>query len=121
VKSTYEKGKISFDFEEVVSSMRLEEKQSLIESLACDGELIKHIVAQVVDGCTENGFYSGTACVASEDPYLGLDWAKREVARRSNNVAANEIKRLEDAIVFEKKSHESTLSLLRECQNRNRY
>jgi hypothetical protein len=47
-----------------------------------------------------------------------LDWACREVAKRSGEVAAKEIKSLADALAREKSAHNGTYQLLQNLRNK---
>lgn len=92
-----------------------EQRKDFIERIACEDDLIKHIADQIFLGCTENGSYAGTACTASSNPSWGLDYAKRLFAK---HIAAEEIKRLEDALAYREKEaanmHEEYCNLLLE-------
>ncbi len=82
------------------NSFTEEQRKDFIERIACEDELIKHVADQIFLGCTENGCYAGTACTASSDPALGLDYAQRLFAKHT---AAEEIKRLEEALAYREK------------------
>lgn len=98
MKTEYKDGKVSFRVEDLFDLMPDEDKISLIEVLSCQSSVIKHVTSQILDSWTENGYYGPTLVTASANPIEGLDWAFREVARRSGEVAAKEIKRLENAL-----------------------
>lgn len=95
MNSKYELGRISFDLHNLLSSVPPEMKVEMVESLACDDDIIKHVTAQILDGWTQSGYYGSKSCGAHEDPAIGLDWAVRQVSKRSSEVAKKEIERLE--------------------------
>ena len=98
MNAKYKDGNIEFDLHDLLMSVSAESKAEMIESLACDDEIIKHVADQIITKWTENCCSGGAACTAGADPRFGLDWAWREVAKRSSEVAEREIKRLEGAI-----------------------
>jgi len=107
-------GRIEFELHDLLASVSEETKLELIESLACDDQIIKHVADQIITKWTENVYSGGYACVAIADPCFGLDWAWREVAKRSGDVAEREIKRLEDAIKYKDERYAEVLE-----ENRN--
>jgi hypothetical protein len=94
----YENGMIEFDLLDVLSSVSDETRVAMFERLSCDEVVIRHVAAQVIDKWTENGLSGWSLADAEHDPERGLDWAWREVARRSGDVARREIERLEETV-----------------------
>lgn len=92
---TYDKGYLKVDIYDICKCLPKEDKLKIIESLACDDDLIRHVTDQIVEGMTENGYYGSSYCIPSPEPYLPLDAARRKVAKGSSEVAKNEIERLE--------------------------
>jgi hypothetical protein len=73
----------------------------MIERLGCESAVIKAVTEQILDGWTEDGWHGPTGVASPEpQPCSGLDWARREVARRAGDAAAKEIKRLENALTL---------------------
>ena len=100
---TYKDGKLSFEFHDVLERVAPDDQVALIESLSCSDPIIRHVTAQILDRWTENGYRGADLCAAAADTdgpvqVPALDWAARTVARRSGEVAAREIERLEDAL-----------------------
>ena len=93
-----ENGEIAINLMALLECIDGEQKIHLAESLACDGEIIKYVAQQIIDKWTENGSYGYTSCTAGHNPMLGLDWAWREVAKASDEVAKREIEKLEKAL-----------------------
>lgn len=91
-------GSIEIDICDLLDSLNDESKLKFIESLACDSAVVKHVADQIITGWTESGYSSGRFCTASPDPAYGLDWAVRQVALRSGEVAEKEIHRLQEAL-----------------------
>jgi len=98
-------GSIEIDICGLLDLLDDESKLKFIESLACDSAVVKHVTDQILTGWTESGYSGGRFCTASADPVLGLDWAIRQVALRSGDVAKREIERLQDAL--ERKNKET--------------
>jgi hypothetical protein len=78
--------------------------------LACQGDVVKYVTQQILDGQTENNWYSGRSIGASATAWTGLDWACREVAKRSGEVAKAEIEALERALAKSEKRYSDLLS-----------
>lgn len=85
----------------IVDSIWPESQLSLIERLSCKDIVIKHVVDQILGYGTENGFSGCRNPEAKSNETDGLDWACREIAKRSSEVAAKEIKRLEEALQWQ--------------------
>jgi hypothetical protein len=109
MNTRYKEGKIEFDLHDLFQDVSAETKMELVESLACDDQIIKHVSDQIITRWTENCCSGGSLCTASAEPRFGLDWAWREVAKRSGEVAEREIKRLEDAIKYKDERYAEAL------------
>lgn len=109
MNATYKDGKIQFDLHDLLQSVSLETKKELIESLACDDDIIKHVSDQIIKRWTENCYSGSSLCTASDTPVFGLDWAWREVAKHSGDVAKREIARLEEAIRYKDETYKEVL------------
>jgi hypothetical protein len=109
MNARYKEGKIEFDLHDLLQDVSIETKLEMLESLACDDQIIKHVADQIITKWTENCYSGGAACVAGAEPRFGLDWAWREVAKRSGEVAEREIERLEDAIKYKDERYTEAL------------
>lgn len=120
MKTKYADGRLSFDVDEFLNLIPAEEKVSLIETLACSDEILKHVADQLLDGWTESGQHGGILCTASPDPHPGnvLDFQRRRIARGAGEVAAKEIKRLEDALARAEMNYLKTCDEIRELRLR---
>lgn len=116
MKLEYKDGKLCFDFYAAVSELPEAEKLQLADTLACDGEVVKFVTQQILDGWTEHGSYSSKFAVAIAEPAGGLDWACRQVALRSGEVAKKEIERLQNALASLEKRYQD---LCNERRNRD--
>ena len=92
-----EKGFLKIDLLDCLERLSLEEKKELIDTLSCGDDVIKNVVDQVLDGYTELGSH-GSIAFAQATETFGLGWAKREIAKRSGEVAAKQIKALEESL-----------------------
>lgn len=107
MKLTYERGQLRIPLWEVLLELTDAERQDVVEALSCNDSVIKFVTQQIVDGCTENGYFGGKLANASAEPATGLDWACRRVAMAANDVARKEIERLQEALAAsEKKYHD---------------
>ena len=85
-------------FETILDSLSDNDRKKFLESYACDSEVIKHVTSQILDGWTENLCHGSTCVHVPPQPIYGLDYAWREVAKRSSEVAKKEIERLEKRV-----------------------
>lgn len=95
-------GKLEFDLHSLLECAKDQTKIELIESLACDDAIIKHVTDQILGGWTENMFCGASECGQSDTPYFALDKARREIAKRSSEVAKETIENLEKTIARQK-------------------
>jgi hypothetical protein len=115
----YKDGKVSFDLQDLLQSISDPDKLELVESLSCEDAVIYHVASQIIHKWTENGYSGGTAWPASSTPYTGLDWAWREVAKLSGEIAAREIKRLESALKYREEEIKELQSKILELHRSN--
>lgn len=94
-----EQNSIIIDVSDLIEKLTQDNNKDLLESLSTNSYIIQCVTEQILDKWTGDNCCSGSYSVAAlESPTFGLDWAWREVARRSNEVAEREIRRLEDAL-----------------------
>lgn len=89
--------RVSFNVTDILESLGHDDLVDLIDSLACQDLVIKHVTDQILDGYTEHGSH-GFRGGAEPSPRIGLDDARRRIARASNDVARAEIDRLVEAL-----------------------
>jgi hypothetical protein len=99
-------GKLEFELHDLLSCAKDETRIELIESLSCDEAVLKHVVDQILDGWTENMFSGVTGFDHDSTPRYGLDIARREISKRSSEVAAKTIEDLEKTIARLKKENQ---------------
>jgi hypothetical protein len=107
----YNAGELVLDLHDMLQSVDAESKIKMVESLSCDDDILKHVTAQIIDRWTENVCSAGSSYIASPTARNGLDWAWREVAKKSSDVAKREIERLEYAL---RKKNEEYLNVVNE-------
>lgn len=95
-------GKLEFELHSLLECAKDQTKIELIESLACDDAIIKHVTDQILDGWTENCFCGASSFEQTDTVYYGLDYARRQIAKRSSEVAKNTIEELEKTIARQK-------------------
>jgi len=121
MNAEFKAGKITFELHDLLGQVSTEQKMEMIESMSCDNEVIKHVSAQIISRWTENCYSGGTASTASDAPTMGLDWACREVAKHSGEIAKREIERLEDALQCRNKEVYDLLNKLSEARRNPLY
>ena len=97
-----EQGHLKLHVYDLLGLLDADQKKELVEVLAVQDDVIKHVVEQVLTGWTENGMRAARQVTAgSGEHYLpALDEAIREVSKRSGDVARKEIERLEAALKY---------------------
>lgn len=117
MKVNYKEGKLELDLHDLLQNVNKETKMEMIESISCDDHIIKHVTEQIINKWTENFYSGGTNVTASANTHTGLDWAWREVAKKSGDVAKREIERLENAITYKDKIYQELLKEYIELRN----
>ncbi len=97
-----DKRQIVIDLSWLLSALNDEQKRELVDSLACEDAIISDISSQLLDGWTERASHGAKDCGAQPEPRTPLDKARREIANRSGEVAANEIADLKSALCWSK-------------------
>jgi len=105
MKLEYKNGNLQFDFFEALEHIPAEQKPALLETLACDDVIIKHVTDQILEGWTENCLHEAISCSAGYSPQTGLDYARREIAKRSSEIAKKEIEKLEKELKETKENY----------------
>ena len=105
----YEKGELHLDLHEMLGHVTGEQKREMVESLSCDDDITRHVVAQILTRWTESGYCGSSVCTAQGEPYYALDQAWRQIAKRSGEVAKREIERLESALKSMREERDSAL------------
>jgi len=110
----YDNGKIEFHLRDILSLVSDEQKADMIQELACEDAIIKHISDQIIDKFTENisSGYSNTYAAVEPDENFPLDHAWRRVAKASGDIAKREIERLEEALKRREKQLNQTMNEL---------
>lgn len=119
MKVTITKEGLCIDIGKLLDSIAPEDKSELFKHIACDSQVIKDVVDQILDGWTLDGWHGRMLLEASEDPkkWEGIDRARRDIAKRSGEVAKKEIERLETALASEKKRNQELENQLYALRN----
>ena len=115
--------KLEFDLCDLLDSVSAESKVELIESLACDESILKHVVDQILDALTENAYCGASDYPERSTPYYSLSFARREISKRSGEVAKTVIERLEKSLAAAEKRIKDLEELQRNSwyEKRDRY
>lgn len=97
-----DKGNLKLNIVDMLDSLSNECKLELIESLSCDDAVIKHVMDQVFEGCTENGYHGSISCTAL-DSNNEIDKARVKAASMASHMARKEMKRLRKDAEFSRK------------------
>ena len=104
MQARIEKGHLVVSVPCLIERLTPEEKKEMIQYLACDPEIMDEVAAQIVDGCTSEGWHGPISCGASLNPTRGIEAARRKVAEASSQIAKDEIGRLKRELESEQKS-----------------
>lgn len=96
-------GEIILDVLDIFDNTSDDFKLELAERLSCEDAIIKHVMDQVFDGYTENG-YSGSEVIDNLRLKSALQQARERVRQQGNQLMLKELKRLREVL-----------------ENRNRY
>lgn len=104
MSAEFENGFIKIRLVSILETLTEQEKLNLIEELSCEETIIKHVSDQLLNGWTENGYYGGQLCSPPTDDIIGtaLDNARRRIALGAGDVSKSEIKKLQQALIFER-------------------
>ena len=116
MKIEIKEGKISIDAYEFIDTFTSEEKLKLVECLACQDEIVKHVADQIIYGWTGNSWHASRGF--SGTPFTELDKAIRFVAEHSGELASREIKRLESLVKLKDKTISENWTKIRELEDR---
>lgn len=98
MEATIDGGKLLIDLYNVIGAMTGDERATIIDALACQGEVIDEVMNQVFDGFTSHDSHALTSYGGDPNAVYGLDGARMRIAKQSSEVAAKEIERLGAAI-----------------------
>lgn len=120
---TYNDGKLSIELTRLLEHIPTEDKLELIEELACEDDIIKHVADQIVEGFTENDNRGSR----SYPPYpytqhsCPLDVAIRRIAKAANDIAKQEIEQLENALIRLKEANDKMAAEYQKVINSRTY
>ncbi len=90
MKATVENGKVVLDYCELFNEADGRELQLLVQSLACQDDIVRHVTDQLLEGWTEDGYHGGKCGDASES-HTPIDQARRRIALGAGQVAKETI------------------------------
>ena len=103
--SINDKREVCIDLSWLLEQLTAEQKRELVDSLACENDVIEDVTAQLLDGWTSLGSHGANTSGDSE-PNTPLGKARRAVAMRSGEVAQKEILDLKVYLVWQKRLQE---------------
>ena len=122
MKLKYKDGHLSIDLFDLLENVPAAEKTEMLKTIACDDQVITDVTAMILNGWTAEGYSGGSNPVAQADTVNchapALDKARREIAKRSGEVAKGEIERLEKALTQSEKRRQE-LEEARFCAQRS--
>jgi len=108
MKVTLKDGKLSIDIHEILDGLSESELIDLAESFSIQDEIIKRVMQQVLDGCTEDGSHG----LDSPDPFRNylppLTEARIRVAEESHILAKEQIERMRRHMAWREECHKET-------------
>lgn len=114
-------GKVVIDVSYLLDAMSDQAKLDLVERLAVEDVVIKHVVDQIVEGLTESCYGGSRLCGSSVEPTLPLDIAHRRIAEASGEIAKAEIDSLKRELERTTKSLAEAYSELEKLHRPSRY
>ena len=93
-------GKVILDACEMFDNMDADELHKLVQSLACQDAILKHVTDQLLEGWTEDGYHGSKGGDATGNS--PLDLARRRIALGAGKVAKETIEAQQRQIENEK-------------------
>lgn len=90
-------GEVCINVLDVFDSTSDRFKLELMERLSCEDVIIKHVMDQVFNGATENG-YSGSEVIDSQRVSSELQQARERIRQQGNNLLVKELNRLREQL-----------------------
>ncbi len=81
-----------------------EDRVHFLQSLSCQESVFVHVADQIINGCTEDGYFSSTGEVQST-PNTDLQLAVRRIAKNASEIADGQIVELERKLKAMEKSN----------------
>lgn len=102
MKTIIQNGALVIDINDLFRHIADEDKTELFQHIACDDQVIRDVTAQLLDGWTEAGWHGAKSDTAHADTVNvivpAINAGRREIAKRSGEVAKAEIEALEKAL-----------------------
>lgn len=97
MNASYTNGQLTISLADLFIGLNDGDKDEFIDRMACEDGIIKAVSDQILIGWTELNSH-GSTCGTKANPTTVLDKLTREVAKRSGEVAKEQIERLELAL-----------------------
>lgn len=97
---TCKAGKLEVSISDLFAAVEGQAKVELIDSLACEDEIIAHVADLITTRWTEMGSSGLSSYPVPSEPSTAMDRAVREVAKRAEQTAKEEIARMERALKY---------------------
>ena len=110
-----ENGEIIIDAFGLIHDLPREKHLILAESLSCSDTVINHVMDQVLEGCTENGFSGGWSTGYNEP----LQIYRKRIAECSSDVAKSQMAELDRQIERLKKERDNYRDMYLELNHRS--
>ena len=110
---------LELDLGQLLETIRPEQALYLIDALGVTGGVIEAVGQQITEGCTDMGSCGSRDGTAHSTPSGPLDSVIRKVAKFSDDIAREEIDRLEKALAENEKDNMALRVLLRESYGRS--
>ena len=94
---------------ELLELMSEEDRLHFMQSLSSSESVIKHVVEQIIYGCTEDGYHGSKSSVDSE-PHTALQIAVRDISINSSDIARKEIESLQKALAASEKAKDEYMN-----------
>lgn len=102
MKTRIQKSALVIDINDLLRHISDEDKTELFQHIACDDQVIRDVTAQLLDGWTEAGWHGAKSYEAHADTVNvivpAINAGRREIAKRSGEVAKAEIEALEKTL-----------------------
>lgn len=102
MRITIKDGSLLIGISDLLDHLDPEDKDELLKRFACEDQVIRDVAAQLLDGCTEDGWHGRVSTTAIADTTKtwtpAIDACRRDIAKRSSEVAKDEIEALEKAL-----------------------
>ncbi len=120
MKAEIVNGKVILDYCELFDNASGEELNLLVQSLACQDSIVKHVADQLLEGWTEDGYHGGVAGDANPATSSPIDQARRRIALGAGEVAKATIEAQQRALAHAGTYQKELWAKIRTLEEENR-